>query len=59
MESGPGPVFGFPNPMLGLAAYAVVVCVGMSLLAGAAFPRWYWLTFLAGCLFGLGFVWTS
>ena len=27
----------------------------MSLLAGARFPRWYWLTFNAGTLFGVGF----
>ncbi|MFH0519519.1 vitamin K epoxide reductase family protein [Streptomyces sp. M41] len=56
MESDQAEAFGFPNPMLGLATYAVVVCVGVSLLAGAAFPRWYWLTFEAGCVFGIGFV---
>jgi uncharacterized membrane protein len=56
MESDQASAFGFPNPMLGLVAYGVVVCVGVSLLAGAAFPRWYWLTFTAGCLFGVGFV---
>ncbi|MFF4654912.1 vitamin K epoxide reductase family protein [Streptomyces sp. NPDC001381] len=56
MESDQASVFGFPNPMLGLVAYGIVVCVGMSLLAGAALPRWYWLTFTAGCLFGVGFV---
>ncbi|MFJ5773447.1 vitamin K epoxide reductase family protein [Streptomyces sp. NPDC093094] len=56
MESDQAEAFGFPNPMLGLVTYAVVVCVGAGLLAGAAFPRWYWLTFLAGCLFGVGFV---
>ncbi|MBN0046391.1 vitamin K epoxide reductase family protein [Streptomyces actuosus] len=56
MKSDQASVFGFPNPMLGLVAYGIVVCVGMSLLAGAAFPRWYWLTFWAGCLFGVGFV---
>ncbi|MFD5403987.1 vitamin K epoxide reductase family protein [Streptomyces griseorubiginosus] len=56
MRSDQASAFGFPNPMLGLAAYAVVICVGMSLLAGARFPRWYWLTFDAGCLFGVGFV---
>ncbi|MEV3906306.1 vitamin K epoxide reductase family protein [Streptomyces canus] len=56
MESDQAEAFGFPNPMLGLVAYGIVVCVGMSLLAGAAFPRWYWLTFDAGCLFGVGFV---
>ncbi|MFI6035333.1 vitamin K epoxide reductase family protein [Streptomyces sp. NPDC051315] len=56
MESAQASAFGFPNPMLGLVAYGIVVCVGVSLLAGAAFPRWYWLTFAAGCLFGVAFV---
>ncbi|MCG7205749.1 MULTISPECIES: vitamin K epoxide reductase family protein [Streptomyces] len=56
MKSDQASVFGFPNPMLGLVAYAVVICVGMSLLAGARFPAWYWLTFTAGCAFGIGFV---
>ncbi|QOV38245.1 vitamin K epoxide reductase family protein [Streptomyces ferrugineus] len=56
MESDQAEAFGFPNPMLGLVAYGIVVCVGMSLLAGAVFPRWYWLIFEAGCVFGIGFV---
>ncbi|RDS61789.1 vitamin K epoxide reductase family protein [Streptomyces sp. M7] len=56
MESDQAEAFGFPNPMLGLVTYGIVVCVGVSLLAGAAFPRWYWLAFEAGCLFGVGFV---
>ncbi|WP_405736949.1 vitamin K epoxide reductase family protein [Streptomyces sp. NBC_00028] len=56
MRSDQASAFGFPNPMLGLVAYAVVICVGVSLLAGARFPGWYWLGLLAGCLFGIGFV---
>ncbi|WP_129309115.1 vitamin K epoxide reductase family protein [Streptomyces sp. L2] len=56
MKSDQASVFGFPNPMLGLVAYGIVVCVGMSLLVGARFPGWYWLLFWAGCLFGIGFV---
>ncbi|MEU6578027.1 vitamin K epoxide reductase family protein [Streptomyces sp. NPDC046805] len=56
MKSEQASVFGFPNPMLGLVAYAVVICVGVSLLAAARFPGWYWLAFAAGCLFGVGFV---
>ncbi|MBH5337953.1 vitamin K epoxide reductase family protein [Streptomyces pactum] len=55
MESDQAEAFGFPNPMLGLVAYGIVICVGVSLLAGARFPRWYWLTFNAGCLFGVAF----
>ena len=38
MKSDQASVFGFPNPMLGLVAYGIVICVGMSLLARAAFP---------------------
>ncbi|WP_159767435.1 vitamin K epoxide reductase family protein [Streptomyces sp. HM190] len=56
MKSEQASAFGFPNPMLGLVAYGIVVCVGVSLLAGAGFPGWYWLTFEAGTLFGVGFV---
>ncbi|MET9960185.1 vitamin K epoxide reductase family protein [Streptomyces sp. NPDC006326] len=55
MKSDQAAVFGFPNPMLGLVAYGIVICVGMSLLAGARFRRWYWLTFNAGTLFGVVF----
>lgn len=55
MKSAQASVFGFPNPMLGLAAYAVVAGVGAGLLGGARFPRWYWLTFNAGTLFGVAF----
>ncbi|AIR97237.1 vitamin K epoxide reductase family protein [Streptomyces glaucescens] len=55
MESDQASVFGFPNPMLGLVTYGIVVCVGVSLLARARFPRWYWLTFNAGTLFGVAF----
>ncbi|WP_432191168.1 vitamin K epoxide reductase family protein [Streptomyces sp. bgisy027] len=56
LESDQAEAFGFPNPMLGLVAYGIVICVGVSLLTGVTFPRWYWLTFAAGCLFGVGFV---
>ncbi|NSC20601.1 vitamin K epoxide reductase family protein [Streptomyces albus subsp. chlorinus] len=56
MESDQASAFGAPNPMIGLVAYGIVICVGVSLLTRVAFPRWYWLTFNAGCLFGAGFV---
>ncbi|MEV5979774.1 vitamin K epoxide reductase family protein [Streptomyces sp. NPDC052114] len=55
MKSDQASAFGFPNPMLGLVAYAMVVCVGASLIAAARFPRWYWLTLNAGTLFGVAF----
>ncbi|SED26756.1 MULTISPECIES: vitamin K epoxide reductase family protein [Streptomyces] len=55
MRSDQASVFGFPNPLLGLAAYPVVVAVGCALLAGARFRRWFWLGLNAGTLFGAGF----
>ena len=48
--------FGFPNPFIGLAGYAVVITIGMGLLAGAKFKRWFWLGLQAGTLLGLVFV---
>lgn len=55
MQSDQASAFGAPNPMIGLVAYGIVICVGVTLLTGARFPRWYWLTFNAGTLFGVGF----
>ncbi|MEI8410760.1 MULTISPECIES: vitamin K epoxide reductase family protein [unclassified Kribbella] len=49
-------VFGFPNPLLGIAGFAVVATVGAALLAGATFRRWFWLGLQAGVTFGAGFV---
>ncbi|GAA2593302.1 vitamin K epoxide reductase family protein [Streptomyces axinellae] len=55
MESDQASAFGAPNPMIGLVAYGIVIAVGVTLLTRVTFPRWYWLTFNAGCLFGVGF----
>ncbi|MER6998618.1 vitamin K epoxide reductase family protein [Streptomyces sp. NPDC000410] len=55
MKSEQAAAFGFPNPLLGLVTYAVVICVGAGLLAGARHRRWFWLGLHAGTLFGVGF----
>ncbi|MGW6745986.1 vitamin K epoxide reductase family protein [Streptomyces sp. NPDC055025] len=55
MKSEQASAFGFPNPMLGLVAYAVVIAIGAGLLAGARYRRWFWLGLNAGTLFGVGF----
>ncbi|MEU8618303.1 vitamin K epoxide reductase family protein [Streptomyces sp. NPDC048623] len=52
MTSDQASVFGFPNPMAGLAAYPVVAFIGIALLAGAAFRRWFWLGLNAGTAIG-------
>lgn len=41
-------LFGFPNPWIGLAAFSVFLTVGIALLAGAQFKRWFWQAMEAG-----------
>ncbi|KXK63844.1 Vitamin K epoxide reductase [Micromonospora rosaria] len=49
-------VFGFPNPLIGIAGFAVVTTVGVLALAGVPLPRWFWLGLQAGVTFGVVFV---
>ncbi|TDD58052.1 vitamin K epoxide reductase family protein [Kribbella antibiotica] len=49
-------VFGFPNSLLGIAGFAVIVTVGVALLAGATFRRWFWIGLQIGVTFGAVFV---
>lgn len=56
LESWQGSVFGFPNPILGLTGWVAPIVVGVAILAGARFARWFWWLFEAGMLFAFGFV---
>ncbi len=56
MSTHQAEVFGFPNPFIGVAGFAIVVTVGMGILAGAKYKRWYWLGLEAGTIFGVSFV---
>ncbi len=56
MSTPQAEVFGFPNPFIGIAGFAIVTTVGMALLAGAQFRRWFWLGLQAGTVFGVGFI---
>jgi uncharacterized membrane protein len=49
-------VFGFPNPLIGIAAFSAVATIGAALLAGATFRRWFWLGLQAGATLGVVFV---
>lgn len=63
MDSWQGSLLGFPNPLLGIAAFPVVITTGVVLLAGARLPRWYWLALLGGTTLGMGLIvfliWTT
>jgi uncharacterized membrane protein len=56
MQSDQAAAFGFPNPFIGIAGFSIVLTMGMAMLAGAKFKRWFWLGLQAGTIFGLGFV---
>lgn len=56
MQSWQAEVFGIPNPVIGVAAFGMVIATGAALLAGARLARWFWIVFLAGTVFGVGFV---
>ena len=56
ISSDQAQAFGFPNPFLGLAGFAAVATIGITLLAGAKFKRWFWLAINGGLLFAVGFV---
>lgn len=56
MESLQGSVFGFPNPFIGLMGFVAPIAVGVALLAGAKFKRWFWAVFAIGMIGALAFV---
>lgn len=56
MESAQASLLGFPNPLIGVAAFPVVVATGAALLAGARLARWYWLGLQVGVTAALGLV---
>lgn len=56
MESKQSNAFGFPNPLIGLMAFPVVITTGVIMLMGVKPKRWYMLGLQAGTIFGVAFV---
>ncbi len=56
MESDQASLLGFPNPIIGVAAFPVLVTVGVALLAGARLRRWFWVGLQAGVAAGAALV---
>jgi uncharacterized membrane protein len=48
--------FGFPNPLIGIVAFSVVVVTGVLALAKVTLPRWYWVGLASGTLLGVVFI---
>lgn len=49
-------LFGFPNPLLGVVSFSVVVVTGVLSVAGVRLPRWYWVGLTACTALGAVFV---
>ncbi|MFM5951817.1 MAG: vitamin K epoxide reductase family protein [Micrococcales bacterium] len=49
-------LFGFPNPLIGLAAFVAPIFVGFAVLAGAQFKQWFWRVYMVGLALGFVFV---
>lgn len=56
MRTPQAAVFGFPNPFIGIAAYAVVLTIAAALLARARFAPWFWWCVQVGVTLGFCFI---
>jgi uncharacterized membrane protein len=46
-------LFGFPNALLGVAGFVVPIVIGVGILAGASYKKWFW----RATVVGLGVAW--
>jgi uncharacterized membrane protein len=56
IKSWQGSLLGFPNPLIGLMAFVAPVAVGVAILAGARFARWFWILYNLGLLAAVVFI---
>ena len=56
MVTAQASVFGFPNSMIGMVAFTVVLVTGVLALARVTLPRWYWAGLAVGTVLGTAFV---
>lgn len=49
-------LFGFPNPLIGIVAFTIVLTTAVVVLADASAGRWYWAGLQAGVSLGTVFV---
>jgi uncharacterized membrane protein len=56
LKSWQGSLFGFPNPLIGLGGFAVVLVIGIATLVGVRYQRWWWIAFNVGVLGAFAFI---
>jgi uncharacterized membrane protein len=55
MKSKQANAFGFMNTYIGLLGFPAVIAIGVGMLAGARFKRWFWLGLHLGLTLGVAF----
>lgn len=56
MKTPEAALLGFPNPFIGIVAFAVIITTGVVLLAGAQLQRWFWIALQLGITAGMALV---
>jgi uncharacterized membrane protein len=56
MTTSQASVLGFPNPLLGIIGFTVVMVTGLLATTKVPLPRWYWAGLDVGVLIGAAFV---
>jgi len=56
MDSWQGSLLGFSNTIIGVSAFIAPIAVGVALLAGARFDRWFWIAYRVGLALGFVFI---
>ncbi|MDT5093417.1 MAG: hypothetical protein QOH60_2780 [Mycobacterium sp.] len=56
MRTAQASAFGFPNPLIGIVAFTVVVVSGVLAIGRVRLPRWYWLGLAGGTALGVVFI---
>jgi uncharacterized membrane protein len=56
MVTSQASVLGFPNPLLGIVAFTVMLVVGVLAVAKIPLPQWFWIGLTTGIFVGAVFV---
>ncbi|GAA1937889.1 vitamin K epoxide reductase family protein [Brevibacterium antiquum] len=56
MATAQAEAFGIPNPIIGVAGFAIVAAIGTGLLAGGRYAAWFWISVQVGVTFAVVFV---
>jgi uncharacterized membrane protein len=49
-------ILGFPNPLIGIVGFTVVLVTGVLSVTKVSLPQWYWIGLAVGTLIGAAFV---